>query len=463
MISQSGMRTNTMKPPARLIAAVILGAAVAVVTALAPATSAFAQEKGEKEKGPKNSPALAKPLKEANDDIKAKKYTDAISKLKAAEGTSGKTPADQYIIDEMLSFAYIKTQNYPEAAKAMEAKLDSGLTPQAEQSTLVKQLATINYQIKNYDKAVDFGNRAIKGGFADDQIRTIVGQSYYLKGDWKNTLKFEEDLVNQQIKAGQTPSLESLQLVYSACQKLQDDACMTRSMEKLVQYYPKPEEWAQLLYGMRKEITNNEADLLQTYRLMLDTDVLKEGSDYTEMAELALDAGSPGEAQHVLEKAMAKNPPVFTDQRSKDRAQRLLETAKKRATSDQAGLAKLEKEADAAPTGEKNVAVGRAYLGYEQYDKAADQLSKGLSKGGVKNEMDARLMLGIAQLKAGHKDDASKTFKAVKGEPALERLANLWNLRAKGGNGTNVSQTQNPKGSKVSQSQKAARSRVRQT
>src|ERR1700739_383276 len=118
MISQSRGRTNTMKPPARLTTAVILAAAVAAITALAPATSAFAQEKGEK--GPKNSAALAKPLKEANDDLKAKKYTDAIAKLKAAEGTAGKTPADQYIIDEMLSFSYIKTQNYPEAAKAME-------------------------------------------------------------------------------------------------------------------------------------------------------------------------------------------------------------------------------------------------------------------------------------------------------------------------------------------------------
>jgi tetratricopeptide (TPR) repeat protein len=152
---------------------------------------------------------------------------------------------------------------------------------------------------------------------------------------------------------------------------------------------------------------------------------------------------------------------VFADQRSKDRAQRLLETAKKRAASDQAGLAKLEKEADASTTGEKNVAVGRAYLGYEQYDKAADQLSKGLEKGGVKNETDARLMLGIAQLKAGHKDDASKTFKTVKGDAALERLANLWNLRAKQGNGSNVSQeqTHKGKGSKVSQNhQKAAHS-----
>ena len=416
-----------MKATARFLPALMLGAAVAAIAVLASAPSALAQEKGEK--GPKNSPALAKPLKEANDALKAKNYSDAITKLRAAEGVAGKTPGDQYIIDEMLSFAYIKTQNYTEAAKVMEAKLDSGLTPQAEQPTLVKQLATINYQIKNYDKAVDFGNRAIKGGYADDQIKTIVGQSYYLKGDWKNTLKFEDDIVNTQIKNGQTPTNESLALVYSACTKLQDEACQTRAVEKMVTYYPKPDTWAQLLYGMRKETSNNEANLLQTYRLMLDTDVLKDPTDYTEMAELALDGGSPGEAQRVLEKAQSKS--VFTDQRSKDRAQRLLESAKKRATSDQAGLPKLEKEADASATGVKNVAVGTAYLGYGEFDKAADQLSKGLSKGSLKSEADARLTLGIAQLKGGHKDDAMKTFKAVKGDPTLERLANLWGLHAK--------------------------------
>ena len=437
-----------MKVPARFFAAALLGAVVAAGAVLAPATSAFAQEKQ-----PKNSAALAKPLSEANAALKAHNYSDAIAKLKAAEGIAGKTPADQYIIDEMLSFAYIKTQNYPEAAKAMEAKLDSGMTPQAEQPTLIKQLATINYQNKNYDKAIDFGNRAIKGGFADDQIKTIVGQSYYLKGDWKNTLKFEEDIVNNQIKAGQTPTNESLSLIYSACTKLQDEACQTRAVEKMVTYYPKPDTWAQLLYSIRKDTSGNEADLFQTYRLMLDTDVLKDPSDYTEMAELALDAGSPGDAQSVLEKAQSRN--VFTDQRSKDRSQRLLDSAKKRAAADQAGLPKLEKEADAATTGDKNFAAGRAYLGYGQYDKAVDQLSKALSKGGLKNEADARLTLGIAQLKAGQKDDALKTFKAVKGDPALERLASLWGIHAT--QGTAVSQADKPKGTKAKHSQKVAR------
>src|SRR2546429_7168119 len=53
-----------------------------------------------------------------------------------------------------------------------------------------------NYQVKNYDKAIEFGNRAIKGGFADQELRTLVGQAYYLKGDWKGTLHFEEGMVD---------------------------------------------------------------------------------------------------------------------------------------------------------------------------------------------------------------------------------------------------------------------------
>jgi len=75
-----------MKATARFLPALMLGAAVAAIAVLASAPSALAQEKGEK--GPKNSPALAKPLKEANDALKAKNYSDAITKLRAAEGVA---------------------------------------------------------------------------------------------------------------------------------------------------------------------------------------------------------------------------------------------------------------------------------------------------------------------------------------------------------------------------------------
>jgi tetratricopeptide (TPR) repeat protein len=75
--------------------------------------------------------------------------------------------------------------------------------------------------------------------------------------------------------------------------------------------------------------------------------------------------------------------------------------------------------------------VGLAYLGYQQYDKALDQLNKGVTKGGVRNDGEARLLLGIAQFKSGKKDEAVKSFKAVKGDANLERIAELWSLHAK--------------------------------
>jgi tetratricopeptide (TPR) repeat protein len=415
-----------MKPPARLINAVILGAAAAVI-ALAPAASALAQEKGEK--GPKNSPALAKPLKEANDDLKAKKYAEAITKLKEAEGIAGKTPYDQHLINDMLGYAYARTQNYPEAAKAWEAELEDGFLPQSEVPQRVRQLAEVNYQIKNYEKAIEYGNRAIKGGYADDELRTLVGQAYYLKGDWKGTLHYEENLIDTQMKNGQTPKQESLQLLLSSCIKLNDTPCETRALEKVVAYYPKPDYWYQLLFTMRQQTTGNDANTLQTYRLMSEVDVLKSADDYTEMAQLAIEAGSPGEAQRILEKGLAKG--VFTEQRVKDRNTRLLESAKKAAAADQASLPRIEKEAEAAKTGAKNYGLGLAYFGYGQYDKASEEIAKGISKGGLRNEAEARLLLGIAQLKSGHKDEATKSFKEVKGDPALERLASLWSLHAK--------------------------------
>jgi tetratricopeptide (TPR) repeat protein len=423
-----------MKLTAGILPTLALGTTLMALAAVTAGPAAAAE--GQKQT---NSAKLAKPLKEAQDDIKGKKYPEAIAKLKEAEGIGGKTPYDQHLINDMLTFCYIKTNNFADAAKTMEAEIDDGFTPQADIAQKVRGLAEINYQLKNYDKAIDFGNRAIKGGFGDEQVRTLVGQAYYLKGDWKGTLKFEQGLVDSQVKAGETPKNESLQLILSSCVKINDAGCETHALEQIVRYYPKPDYWYQLLYTVRQQTSGNDANTLQTYRLMSELDVLKNADDYTEMAQLALESGSPGEAEKVLQKGLDKN--VFTDQRGKERNQRLLENAKKQAASDQASLPKQEKDADAASTGQKSVAVGLAYLGYGQYDKAIDDLQKGITKGGLKDQNQAKLLLGIAQLKGGHKDDAVKTFGSVKGDPALERLASLWVLHAKEGSANSASST----------------------
>ncbi len=149
---------------------------------------------------------------------------------------------------------------------------------------------------------------------------------------------------------------------------------------------------------------------LNVYRLMQDTKTLAQPSDYTEMAQLAIDAGTPGEAQKVLEQGFAAN--VFTEQRAKERNQRLLEAAKKAAATDQATLAKSEAEAKAAKTGDADVALGSAYLSYGQNDKALEALTRGIGKGGLKNSgRSARSCWALRSCAAATRPRRMKTFK----------------------------------------------------
>jgi hypothetical protein len=78
------------------------------------------------------------------------------------------------------------------------------------------------------------------------------------------------------------------------------------------------------------------------------------------------------------------------------------------------------------------VRLGQAYLSFDQYDKAAEAIQRGIGKGSLKQPEEAQILLGIAQLKRKNADEASKAFKAIKGGDAkLTRIANLWALHAR--------------------------------
>ncbi|MEO8308216.1 MAG: tetratricopeptide repeat protein [Pseudomonadota bacterium] len=401
-----------------LISAIALG----LVLAGGISVSTSAAEK------PTVSKAAQKPLKAAQDAMKAQKYDDAIAKANEALALPGKTAFDSYVSYQVLVFSYLKKGNTAKAAESMEAELATGLTTPAEEATINKALASIAYQQQNYAKAAESYNKLIKSGAGDAESYTMVAQSYYLMKNYKEACKFLTDYIGDQEKRGQTPKEQSLQLYANSCEKANENSAASNAQEKLVVYYPKPAYWNGLLYSVLRAQGITDRQTLNVYRLMQETKTLAQPSDYTEMAQLAMEAGTPGEAQKVLEQGFAAN--VFTDQRVKDRTQRLLDTAKKAAATDQTTLAKSEVEAKAAKTGDADVALGSAYLSYGQNDKAIEALTRGLAKGGLKTP-EGQIMLGIAQLRSGNKAEAQKTFKAVKSDDATwSRVAKLWVLDA---------------------------------
>lgn len=377
--------------------------------------------------------AAGKDLKAANQALNEKKYDEVITYLDKVKANPKKNEYDEYVMNELAVSAYagLKPPRYPEAEVALENIIASKFMPPDELRKRVVTLAMLNNQLMNYDKAIQFGTRAIKDGYGTPQVELVVAQAYYLKKDYKNDDKFIRTMVDEQIKAGQTPSEEVLRMGYDSSGKQDDEAGQTRWLELLVTYHPMPDYWSNLMDTLYKGKLSDK-QLLQVYRLSADVGVLKRGTDYAEMAQLALATGSPGEAVSVLDKGFAAN--AFTDQAEKNRNTHLLDSAKKQAAADEPTLAKTEADAANSPTGDKLVGVGIGYFGYGDYAKASKDIAAGLAKGTTTADAtDARLLLAIAQLKGGDKDGAMKTFRSVKGDPVAQRLADLWILHAKAG------------------------------
>src|SRR5581483_10620058 len=122
--------------------------------------------------------------------------------------------------------------------KALEPGLTDGFLDPGQIPQRTVALAQLNYQIKNYDKAIQFGTQAIDKGYADAQMPTLVGQAYYLKGDWKGVQRFEKAQIAADERKGQAPSDTSLQLLLSSCLKMNpngggDDPCTTNALQEL--------------------------------------------------------------------------------------------------------------------------------------------------------------------------------------------------------------------------------------
>jgi tetratricopeptide (TPR) repeat protein len=418
------MRKDNMKNKFSRLAALVAAVALVGFVAFGPASPAFAQAKQQP------SRAAAKSLKAAEDAIHAKKYDVVAAKIKEVEALPERSPYDEYLVHEMKAFLEFHNKDYAGAEKDLEANLSSPFVKQSEMPARVKQLAVLNLTLKDYSKSIDFGTRAVKGGFADDSTYEVLEQAYYLKGDHKATLHFVNDYVDTQIKAGKTPKERSLKTIMTTCIALKDQGCETHAFERLVTYYPKGDYWQNLVNSLfSSEDYTTDQPRLQLFRLAIDVNVLKNPKDFEEMAGLDLDQDAPGEAVRVLQKGLDGN--IFTEQREKDKNGRLLAAAQKIATSDQAALPQRTAEATASPDGKKDAALGLTLLTFQQYPQAIEAFNRALKKGGLQSAANTQLLLGIAQLKAGNKDDAVKSFHAVKGDPKYERLASLWALHAR--------------------------------
>jgi tetratricopeptide (TPR) repeat protein len=395
----------------------ILSAALAFTGALGVSAVVLAPSVAEAQTiGPK----VGVPLKAAQDAVKKKNWNGALAKIKEAQGVQPRTAYEDYMINELLWYVYLQQGRNADAARLLEQQIGSGQMPASEKVQRTKTLAQLQFRAGNYGKAIQSANQYLKSVPGDQDMQVMVAQGYFQQKDYKNALAAADRIV----KGSQKPSEDVLQLMLRSSYEIKDEAGTTKSLELLLKHYPSPDTWDRLLDGYIKE-TNHDHELIALYRLSEDVGSLRESRQYIDMAQALVVGGYAIEGQRIMEKGISKD--IFSGE-DLTRAQRTLDSAKRRADEERKKLGGADAALAATKSGEDAYTLGKLYFSDGKYAKSAAAMRKAIATPGLEDVDDAHMDLGIALARDGKKADAIKAFDGIK-DPKFAEVARLWKLR----------------------------------
>ncbi len=397
---------------------------IALISCAAISPAAWSAEKA---KGPEISRVIAKEITAAQKAMQAQQWSEALKNLEAAETKSPLTTYDKKTIAEFKGICYVRLNNLKSAQTAYEAALATGgYTADELPKTyrLLFQLAATNQSVT---KAIEYGKQASDAGAANDNDLLIMSQLYYQQKDCKNSGVWGDKAIAAFKKAGEAPKEVLYQLKLQCASDANETPAMIASLYDLVRLTNKTSYWNNLI-RLERQDERDDHNLLMIYRVMYDTNAMQADTDYIEMAQLLGDAGLPGEAQMVLEKATSGG--VIKDDH-KERTNRLMNAMKTRADADKKGLPQLDAEAAKNPAGQLDMKLGEVYFGAGDYQGASTAITRGLGKGQIKQQDEAYVYLGRAQTALKNYPEAKKAFVGLKGVPNIsQRVLKLWELYA---------------------------------
>ena len=410
-----------------LLAVVAAAAAGAALTLAAGPTAAQASApQGAETPAKPLRPDVANPVSAAQEAGRAGQKEQADAKLREAAAVPNLSMFEQAVIERGRASVSMSTRDWAQAIRSLEVVVNSNQFSGADQLQMVELLAKLNYQEKDYLRAVSWLRRYAQEGGSDAAVRDLLPQALYLSNEFKAAADELEPRMTADEAAGRAPPEQMLRLLISCYVQLKDDAGYQRTLERMALAYPKPDYWSELLSRATKQPGFSERLWLDVYRLRFAAGVMRGADEYVEMANLALQAGYPSEALRVIDRGVS----LALLGNGKDAAAHaaLRERASKAAEKDSADLARAETAAKGAREGDALVNVGFAYVSAGQAAKGVPLMEQGVAKGSLKRADEARLHLGQALWQAGRKDDAVKALGAVQGNDGTAALARAWSV-----------------------------------
>jgi len=398
-----------------------LAAAFMATAALSISTGAMAAEKSQSV-----SKSLGTPLKAAQDAMKANDFAGALAHVKEAQAVPGLTEYDNYVINQFLGNIYIAQKDYKNAETAFVGMASSPDLPAADRANAYS--TTVQLAVNNNDWAT-----AIKFGELLQAIAPLQGPlveqmavAYYNSGDKVKALAIAKPQIDADKAAGRPSSEALMQIQLGAQATSNDTAGAMATIEGMVAQHGNPDDWARLidLAFTQKGLTDIQA--LNLYRLRIITGATTSVDDYAIMGQVAsINLLYPVEGEMMIENGMSKGVV-----KPGDKASAALAQIRPKAAKDKASIGDFEKAAMARKTGDYDLKLAETYYGYGRYADAETAVRRAMSKGGVKDNAEAEMVLGMSLAQQGKNSDAAAEFAKVNGNANVTKIAHLWTVYA---------------------------------
>lgn len=395
------------------------------VTALA-APAAVAQAKSTKE--------FVEAYTAAKASVDGRRYAEALPKIDAASAYA-KSAQEKSAIAGMKVLCYSGLRKNSELIKAIQEHQAIGGLSGAQQKNYKEMLAGAYAATGQQAKAMELTKELIAAGGGDSTQLAYVAQAALSAKKYDEATSYANKAIEKAKAEGKKPQSAHYNILLTS---YRDTAKMDQyysTLERVAPMFNSENYWKPLIEKAKSEPKFKSADgLLDVYRTLEAAGVKLTDANKLEMGEQALTREMPIESEKILS-PLVKSGFLGGPKDSKaDRNKKLFATAETNAKAAKAGgLEKAEADAAAKATGDAYAKVGEAYYTNGNYPKAIETLQKGIDKGQMEPGAlaFAQLHLGMAQFKAGKKDDARKTWSTIKADNGAGWLAKSWLAIAK--------------------------------
>lgn len=418
------MNRKTAEHSASWLPALRLVVAMVVATcALAAAWPAWSQDEGEQQEEAKRTQAMSekvyRKLAEAQEFTDKDDFNSAervLNELKAEK----LTPYETAQLYNFFGFVHFSQEKYTQAISDYKNVLNQPELPKGIRDQTIYTLAQLYFTTENWAGARDQLQQYLKeveNPPPDPYI--LLGSAYYQLDNYKAMIEPIETAMKI-ARERDVPVKEQWWLLLRVAYYEQENYAKVRDiLQVLVVNWPKKEYWTTLaaIYGE----LNDEKRQLAAYESAYDQGFLTNSNELVQLAQLFLQAEVPYKAAKVLEKGLADGNVEKTADNY-----RLLSQAWQLAANDEKAVPALKTAASMSRDGELDVRLANSYLNLSRYDECVDAARSGLSKGGVRREDNAQVVLGMCLYELEQYEEAKKAFRLAANDKRSASTATQW-------------------------------------